>query len=322
MSTIPTFRSSLAEALHDVVLFKRLQGFDYTSRAGRLARFDAFLCRQHYRRPVLSADIVRLYIDSKNDLTPLGRHGDLSALRVFSKYLQARRAGSFVLHDYGFRVQYRPRFYLYRPDEIAALLHAARHLKSADPTRPFCLYLLIGLLYTTGLRISEALSLNDADLDLDLARLRVRRGKFGKDRYVPLHPTTVAALQKWLRRRGRYTGSGGATPVFCSSGGRRRGRRHIECIFRRLVRECRIGVHAPAAPRLHDLRHTYACNCLQHWQQQGADLQAMLPILATVMGHVNVRSTQLYLHTTAAQLHQAARNFHSFVFNPQGEPHR
>ena len=60
------------------MLFKRLQGFEYTSRAGRLARFDAFLCRQHYRRPVLSADIVRLYIDSKNDLTPLGRHGDLT----------------------------------------------------------------------------------------------------------------------------------------------------------------------------------------------------------------------------------------------------
>jgi site-specific recombinase XerD len=317
MNTIPTFRSSLAEALHDFVLFKRLQGFEYTSRAGRLVRFDAFLCAQHYRRPVLSADIVRLYVGSKNDLTPLGRHGDLSALRVFSKYLQARRGDSFVLHDYGFRVQYRPRFYLYRPDDIAALLRATRRLKSADPTRPFRMHLLIGLLYVTGLRISEALSLNDADLDLNQARLRVRKGKFGKDRYVPLHPTSIVQLRQWLQRRDRYAGRSAVTPVFCNAGGRRLGRRHVERVFRRLVRECRIGVHAPAAPRLHDLRHTYACNCLQHWQQQGADLQAMLPILATVMGHVNVRSTQIYLHTTAAQLHQAARNFHSFVFNPQ-----
>jgi len=141
---------------------------------------------------MLSPEIVRLYLDSKNALTPLGRHGDLSAVRTFSKYLQARQADSFVLHDYGFRVQYRPRFYLYTRAEIVTLLGAARRLKHADPTRPFCLHLLIGLLYTTGLRLSEALALNDADLDLNRARLLVRKGKFGKDRYVALHPTTVA----------------------------------------------------------------------------------------------------------------------------------
>lgn len=317
MNTIPAFRSSLAGALDDFILFKRLQGFEYTSRAGRLARFDTFLCRQHYTLPILSPDIVQLYIDSKNAITPLGRHGDLSAVRIFSKYLHARRADSFVLHDYGFRVQYRPRFYLYTRAEISALLRAALRQESADPTRPFCMYFLIGLLYTTGLRISEALALNDADLNLSQARLLVRRGKFGKDRYVALHPSTSIQIRQWLKRRDRYAGSGPAAPLFINIRGERLARTRAEKTFRCLVLDCGIGAHARAAPRLHDLRHTYACDCLRRWQEQGADLQTRLPILSTALGHVNLGSTQVYLHTTAAQLQEAAQTFHDFVFNPE-----
>jgi integrase len=319
MNTIPTFRSSLAEAMRNFVRFRQMEGFEYSSRAGRLARFDAFLCAEHYRRPVLSPDIVRLYIDSKDALTPLGRHGDLSAVRTFSRYLQARQADSFVLHDYGFRVQYRPRFYLYTRAELEALLRAALLLRSTDPTRPFCMHLLIGLMYTTGLRISEALALDDADLDLSRTRLLVRKGKFGKDRYVALQPTTVAQVRQWLKRRDRFVGSGPAAPVFINLRGGRLHRSQAEETFRRLVQSCHIGDPGKAPPRLHDLRHTYATDCLRLWQEQGDDLQTLLPVLSTALGHVNLRSTQVYLHTTAAQLQEAAKAFHDLAFNPKGK---
>jgi integrase len=269
MKTIPAFGSSLAGALQDFVLFKRLQGFESPSRAGRLARFDAFLCGQQYTRPILSAHIVGRYIDSKNALSPLGRHGDLSAVRTFSKYLHARHADSFVLHDYGFRVQYRPRFYLYPRAEIVTLLRAARRLNSADPTRRFCMRLLIGLLYSTGLRISETLALNDADLDLKRARLLVRQGKSGKDRYVALHPTTIAQVRQWLKRRDRFVGRGPAAPLFINLRGERLRRPRAEETFHHLIQRCHIVTGANAAPRLHDLRHTYACDCLRAWQQRG-----------------------------------------------------
>ena len=314
---LPDFRSSLAGALRDFVLFKRLQGFEYTSRAGRLARFDSFLCRRQYTAPILSPEIVRLFIDNRSTLTPLGRHGDISAVRTFSRYLHAFQPDSFVLRDPGCRVPYRPRFHLYSRAEIRALLHAALHLKSADPARPFCMHLLIGLLYTTGLRISEAVALQDADLELDQTRLLVRRGKFGKCRYIPLHPTTIPYLRRWLKRRDRYVDRGPATPLFINRRGGRLSRASCEEEFRRLRQSCHPGDPAATAPRLHDLRHTYASDCLRRWQEQGADLQTLLPVLATVLGHVNLGATQIYLHTTAANLHQAAHSFHDFVFNPQ-----
>ena len=82
---------------------------------------------------------------------------------------------------------------------------------------------------------------------------------------------------------------------------------------------CGVGASATQEPRLHDLRHTFACDCLRKWYDEGVDVNARLPILATAMGHVNVHDTQLYLHVTAQLLQVAASRFHNtFNDNTQG----
>ena len=73
-------------------------------------------------------------------------------------------------------------------------------------------------------------------------------------------------------------------------------------------------------PRLHDLRHSFACHCLIRWYNQGADVNANLPILAAAMGHVHIQATQIYLHLSSAILKQAAQRFlHTFTSNYKGE---
>jgi len=306
--------SGLAPRLADFIVWKRCQGYDYGSPALRLGRFDRFLCARQYRLPILTADIVTAYADSLGRLTPLGRHGEMSAVRAFSRYLNLHRPDSYVVPDGQWPVRYRPRFHLYSQEELARLLAAARRLPRTGPT----VHLLLGLLYSTGLRISEALALDLADVDLGEARLLVRRGKFGKDRWGALHPTVVRRLRHGLR--GRPTGTGVGQPLFTNERGARLGRKSVEHLFRRLVQACGIDPRPAGGPRLHDLRHTYACDCLERWQQQGLDLEAMLPVLATALGHTGLYSSQIYLHTTAAQLQRAGEQLRCCVQLPMGEP--
>jgi integrase len=81
--------------------------------------------------------------------------------------------------------------------------------------------------------------------------------------------------------------------------------------FRALCQQCGLNAHPP--PRLHDLRHNYACQCLAQWREAGEDVHAMLPVLAHAMGHVGIHSTQLYLHTGPLAFRQASATFHRFA---------
>jgi len=83
--------------------------------------------------------------------------------------------------------------------------------------------------------------------------------------------------------------------------------------FRRLCRHC--GLWGDPPPRLHDLRHNYACRRLALWRQEGKDINALLPVLATAMGHVNFFATQRYLHLDAVGLRNAAARLDTYLTN-------
>jgi integrase len=191
------------------------------------------------------------------------------------------------------------------------LLNAAGVLGPAGSIRPHTVKTLIALLYVCGLRISEALALNVDDLDAKNQTLFVRKGKFSKDRYVPLATSSVEALLRY-REKAELTGRDNA--LFISSRGTRLNYKTIGNIFKKLLQSCEIASCKPW-PRLHDLRHTFAVNCLCMWNKSDCDVNALLPVLSTVMGHVKVSCTQVYLHVPAELLNQASDRFHDHFKN-------
>jgi integrase len=184
-------------------------------------------------------------------------------------------------------------------------------LKSEKGIRAQCICFLIGLLYSTGLRIGEALALNLGDVDTKQSTLWVRRGKFRKERWVPLSPSTLEALNRWLALRSSYAGPHDGEPLLVGTWNKRLAREQAADAFGRLCAHC--GIHGPPRPRLHDLRHNYACRCLALWRETQQDIHALLPVLANAMGHVDFHATQLYLHPDAAGLQQAAEKFHTHI---------
>ena len=156
-----------------------------------------------------------------------------------------------------------------------------------------------------------ALALNIGDVDVVNSTLFVRRGKFRKERLVPLSPSTREAVDHWFVCRADYAGSEPFAPLFVADWNRRLLCGRADRVFRRLCIHC--GIDGDPPPRLHDLRHNYACACIALWREAHEDVNALLPVLANAMGHVTYHCTELYIHINAAALQQACGKFRTHV---------
>jgi len=303
------FKSIQACSLQSFVDLKHAQGYNYTHQSNLLRRFDMFLCERSYPCVWLKIQIVDSFIEQFSQCKALSQSKMLSPVRNYSRFLHLRYPQSYVLAMPAIRTKRSSRFYIYSIEEISALMQAAAALGPPGTIRAHTVKTLIGLLYVSGLRISEALALNVEDIDVHENVLFVRKGKFGKDRYVPLAASSIEALLCY-RREAEKTCKDQA--LFISTKGTRLSSKTMDKIFRALLRTCSIASSKPW-PRIHDLRHTFAVNCLCKWYDQGCDVNALLPVLSTVMGHVKVSCTQIYLHVPARLREQAATRFHHHV---------
>ena len=187
--------------------------------------------------------------------------------------------------------------YLYSDAQVEAIMAAARSLRS--PLLAHTYETLTGLLAVTGLRISEAIRLGRDDVLPGQAWLRVIEGKFGKSREVPLAPSTVEALGRFAAIRDQLCPAQRHDSFFCSTTGTRLIYARVRQTFAGLCQQAGVVAASPRCrPRLHDFRHRFAVTTLISWQQAGADVGALLPLLSTVMGHVNPASTYWYLTAT------------------------
>jgi integrase/recombinase XerD len=166
---------------------------------------------------------------------------------------------------------------------------------------------VLGLLAATGMRVGEVLSLVDDDIDWQQGLLTVRNGKFGKSRHVPLHETTVLALESYVKRRDSLLRIRRREGFFVSSDGARVLHQNFHQGFLKLLRITGIGRDAPRRPRLHDLRHTFAIRTLRDWYRRGYDVEQRLPSLSTYLGHVSPSTTYWYLTATPELLSVVSR---------------
>ena len=196
----------------------------------------------------------------------------------------------------------RPAPYILTPDQIAGIMAEALKVPSRTPIGPLTYHNLFGLLAATGLRISEALSLQCDDLTDD--GLMVRSGKFGRSRLVPVHASTRSALKRYLAIRHKVRGV--SDDLFVLGHGRAPTKTRAHVVFVRIARQ--LGYRNPTGPgpRLHDLRHTFAVRSLEAC---GNDPQAVLQhmrALSTYLGHVDIANTYWYLEATPVLLRMIA----------------
>lgn len=208
--------------------------------------------------------------------------------------------------------------YIYTQDDLRRLLDATSLLqRRAFRIEPLTMRTAVLLLYATGLRVSELINLDRADVDLDSRVLTVRDTKFHKTRLVPFGPQLSPALTQYAKQSRAVSATHpGPPPFFTTRAGRRLERRTVEESFQRLREHAgvRRSDGARYQPRLHDLRHSYAVHRLTQWYRQGADVQKLLPLLSVYLGHVYLQDTAVYLSMTPELLQEANKRFESYLW--------
>lgn len=207
--------------------------------------------------------------------------------------------------------------YIYSRDEIRRLLDATNLYRHGRLIEPHTFRSLLLLLYGTGLRIGEAVSLTLDDVDLQEGIVIVRDTKFYKTRLVPFGTQLRVVLIQYAKRRKESKHSQDkSAPFFVTRRSAPLTVFLVECSFQRL--RVLAGVHrsdgARYQPRLHDLRHTFAVHRLTEGYREKQNVQTLLPQLSTYMGHAKISSTQLYLTMTPELLREANLRFSQYAF--------
>lgn len=152
---------------------------------------------------------------------------------------------------------------------------------------------IVELLYATGIRVGELCALDLTDLDMEEGVLRIREGKGGKGRIVPVGSKALDAIEEYLRVRGKEDG-----PLFLNRFGGRISDRLVRRVVRRMADKAGFG--KGVSP--HTLRHSFATHLLE----RGADLRSVQEML----GHSSLSTTQIYTHVTVKRLKEVYDRAH------------
>lgn len=293
----------LAVAAADYLKVRRALGFKLYHETWWLPDFVAFL-RSH-GHSTITTELALSWAQQPPDGHPNWWARKLGAIRCFAQYLHACDPRTEIppLDLLPYRTQ-RQTPYLYADEQITVLLQAARGLR--DPLTAASYATLLGLLAATGMRVGEAIALDRHHVDWIRSLVTVSQSKFGKSRHVPLHCSTVGALQDYAHTRDRLCPRPRSPAFFLSRVGTRVIHQNFHHVFLRLVRLCGIDVGEGRRPRLHDLRHTFAVKALRDWYRAGVDVERRLPWLSTYLGHVNPSTTYWYLTATPELLELAS----------------
>ena len=289
-----TGHPSLREALQQYLSLRRALGFKLKTTGRLLGQFVDYLEAQ--RATTLTVEHALAWATLPASASTTWHAIRLSMVRGFAAYLHGLDATVAVppadLLRHG---NDRVTPYLYSGTEIRALITAASALRPAFRAATY--QALIGLLAASGIRIGEAIALDTDDLDpADGGQLLVRRTKFGKDRLVPLHPSTTQALADYLTLRDQRHPHPRCPALLVSTVGTRLHHSNIGLVFNRLTAQAGITRRsATCRPRIHDVRHSFAVATLTDWYRTGADVPALMPRLATYLGHTDPKNTFWYL---------------------------
>jgi len=308
--------ATFVDQVKEYLALRRGLGFRLDGQGKMLLDFGRFLDRIGHRGPI-TTEIALRWSEAPRSKDPDRTAQRLGTIRGFLRH----RAGFDPATEVpptqllGCGIRRKPP-HLYSQDEVEALLLACRGLWPRGGLRPHMYETLFSLLLSTGLRISEALHLENPDVDLEAGVLTVRDGKLGKSRLVPLHPTALSPLRKYVAHRNDAVPN--STSFFRTEYHTSLPYFAVRMTFTKLRKRLGwTGTGRARRPRIQDMRHTTAVRCLVRWYREGINVDRKIAHLATYLGHVEVRDTYWYLTAVPELSAIAAERFERFVQHGQ-----
>lgn len=295
------FQSTLAVPIKGYIAEKRAVGHKFQKGADLLKGFDYFVYSRGLQETNLTKPLVMEWTARRPNETASTQAGRISLLRGLAVYMNRIGYAAYVYPKAMVTVDryaYIP--YIFSSDELKSIFEVCDQYPFHDgtPNRHLVLPLLLRMLYGCGLRISEALQLTLQDIDLNKGTLSIRYTKFNKERILPMSDNLSERCREYVKTV-RVVNLG--NPVFFPSPfGGHYSESTVYKLFRDVLRQANIShLGRGKGPRIHDLRHTFAVNCLKKWVLDGRDLNNALPYLSAYLGHEDMRGSQRYLRLTA-----------------------
>ena len=299
----------LEDRLADYLAMRRALGYGLRRQEKLLVQYLGWLAQQGEARVTTANALAWATLPAGG---AAWRSYRLTAVRGFARYLTALGEPAEVppaelLPDQ----PHRATPYLYTDAQITALMQAADMLSTRHRAATY--RTLIGLLAVTGMRVGEAIALDRRDFD-NQHGLLVVCGKHGKLRELPLHPTTVAALSRYVRRPDRPAATRPEPALLVSTAGTRLLIGNVWWTFDRLRQRAGIEARSPTCrPRIHDARHTFAVNTILDAYRADEDAGPRLAVLSTYLGHADPGQTYWYLQAAPELMALAGRRLERWL---------
>lgn len=303
MKTPYEWKSDLAEIIQNYISLKQSTGMKFEIQERYLRHFDSFYFNNGFDGATLTKELVNDFIYDKNERPVSHRNKEL-VMRDFAVYLSDRGYHAYITEVKTKlpRCKFIP--YILSDDEVRRFFMAIDCYPKSYPQARFSYRttvdpVLFRFLYSTGVRISEALNLVLDDMNTDSGIATIRAAKNMKDRLIPMSDNVTKRIVAFISEFHRFSDSKMFLfPSYHNGAMGKMDKSTAYTHFRDYLLMADIP-HTAIGPRIHSFRHGFAVKCLKNWVLSGADLTAMLPYLAAYMGHSDFRATQYYLSLTS-----------------------
>lgn len=298
------YKSVMAHHLNRFIRLKRSLGYKYTTAAYIAGEMDRFFDSINLENPVLTKEVCDIWLERRPEEAASTYRGRTEVLVQFARYMSDMGLPCYIpampkIKARGFTA------HIFSSDELTRFFNACDALRLESLKKDSVIIMLpalFRLLYSTGIRISEALNLKNEDVDMSNNTLHLRDTKNRKDRVVPFTDSLASVLNQYVSYRDRLPVLVDKEYFFLSLAGRAcRNDGVIYTWFRTILYNAGIphrGKHL--GPRVHDFRHTFSVHSLVNMDSNGMDIYCSLPVLSNFLGHTSLQATSNYVRLCEA----------------------
>jgi integrase/recombinase XerD len=308
------FYGVYASYIEELVELKRSLGFKYISGEFVLTVFDKFSIERNETSVGITKELSDAWCHKRNNESDSYHYKRCFILHSLSSFLCKKGIRSYIPQLPPVKNTFVP--YIFSKKQIEEIFLVCDNLQSGNNdlrSTIFIMPALIRTLYGTGMRISEALTLINRDVNLQDNYFILRDTKNGTERLIPFSPSLSEVLREYVSYRNKLPiNTSTETSFFVTLRGSKGGR---DAIYRRF---CKMLVSANISKdrvRLHDLRHTFAVHSLAMMAEAGMDLYCSLPVLSTYLGHQSLRATNSYVRLTSDMYPELIKKIDIVCFN-------
>lgn len=311
---VPEFKSKFKNELHDFVVYKRSNGYQYgDNMCYRLLQLDKYFLTIDDDKLEITQDIVDSWLkicDKENKSSTKGRY--FGAISAFCEYLRIKGYENVIQpnsHHLKFKSDFIP--YIFSDEEIDRMFKIAKqNLEKANyDIDELTFFILLNLYYCCGLRKMEALNLKLDDYNSREKTIIIENSKNDVTRQIPLNESLNNLIMEYISKR-----KSNSDYIFVNlKGTNQYSDDRVYLKYKELLVKAEIPIRYDGKrQRLHDLRHTFAVNSLKQMEIKGFDLYTSLPILSVYLGHKNIIETEYYLRLIekeADNIEEKSRNY-------------